>query len=70
VELGLKTGMYYLRTKAATEAIKFTVDVKNVRSAAAVSQKSSIPEVGPVIPLTKKDENESEQEFECLACGS
>jgi len=28
---GLKTGMYYLRTKAATDAIKFTVD-KNVTS--------------------------------------
>ena len=26
---GLKTGMYYLRTKAATDAIKFTVD-KNI----------------------------------------
>jgi ribonucleoside-diphosphate reductase alpha chain len=25
-ERGLKTGMYYLRTKAATDAIKFTVD--------------------------------------------
>ncbi len=23
---GLKTGMYYLRTKAATDAVKFTVD--------------------------------------------
>jgi ribonucleoside-diphosphate reductase subunit M1 len=23
---GLKTGMYYLRTKAAADAIKFTVD--------------------------------------------
>ena len=23
---GLKTGMYYLRTKAATDAIKFTVE--------------------------------------------
>merc|ERR1711896_8137 len=28
---GLKTGMYYLRTKAATDAIKFTVDVATVR---------------------------------------
>ena len=28
---GLKTGMYYLRTKAATDAIKFTVD-KNITS--------------------------------------
>ena len=25
-KLGLKTGMYYLRTKAATDAIKFTVE--------------------------------------------
>ena len=25
---GLKTGMYYLRTKAATDAIKFTVEKK------------------------------------------
>merc|ERR1711920_109501 len=25
-QLGLKTGMYYLRTKAAVDAIKFTVD--------------------------------------------
>jgi ribonucleoside-diphosphate reductase alpha chain len=27
-EKGLKTGMYYLRTKAATDAIKFTIDRK------------------------------------------
>ena len=27
---GLKTGMYYLRTKAATDAIKFTVDKENI----------------------------------------
>merc|ERR1712050_636736 len=36
-QLGLKTGMYYLRTKAATDAIKFTVDVDQVRKAATVS---------------------------------
>merc|ERR1711972_333764 len=30
-QLGLKTGMYYLRTKAATEAIKFTVEVEKLR---------------------------------------
>ena len=27
-KLGLKTGMYYLRTKPACEAIKFTLDVE------------------------------------------
>merc|ERR1712137_167108 len=36
--LGLKTGMYYLRTKAAVDAIKFTVDVKEVRRASTASQ--------------------------------
>merc|ERR1712007_249664 len=29
-QLGLKTGMYYLRTKAAADAIKFTVEVDKV----------------------------------------
>merc|ERR1712118_313634 len=32
-QLGLKTGMYYLRTKAASDAIKFTVDVDSVKRA-------------------------------------
>merc|ERR1711904_4721 len=32
-QLGLKTGMYYLRTKAAVDAIKFTVEVDKVRRA-------------------------------------
>mmetsp|Transcript_64463 Transcript_64463/g.135259 ORF Transcript_64463/g.135259 Transcript_64463/m.135259 type:complete len:815 (+) Transcript_64463:71-2515(+) len=36
-EKGLKTGMYYLRTKAATDAIKFTVDVAKVKQAASSS---------------------------------
>merc|ERR1712194_830607 len=34
-QLGLKTGMYYLRTKAAVDAIKFTVEVDKMRSASA-----------------------------------
>merc|ERR1711981_756557 len=33
-QLGLKTGMYYLRTKAAADAIKFTVDVESAKQAA------------------------------------
>merc|ERR1712019_276532 len=37
-QLGLKTGMYYLRTKAAVDAIKFTVDVKEVRRASTAAQ--------------------------------
>jgi ribonucleoside-diphosphate reductase alpha subunit len=40
-QLGLKTGMYYLRTKAAADAIKFTVEVDKVRRAASSS--SALP---------------------------
>merc|ERR1712084_68328 len=39
-QLGLKTGMYYLRTKAAADAIKFTVDVDKVRR----SSTATLPE--------------------------
>merc|ERR1719382_2444804 len=34
---GLKTGMYYLRTKAAVDAIKFTVEVDKMRRATTES---------------------------------
>merc|ERR1719181_1550293 len=36
-QMGLKTGMYYLRTKAAADAIKFTVEVDKVRRASQTS---------------------------------
>merc|ERR1711953_1320957 len=36
-QLGLKTGMYYLRTKAAVDAIKFTVEVDKVKRASLQS---------------------------------
>ena len=45
--LGLKTGMYYLRTKAAVDAIKFTVDAKMRESDATVEglkQRSDLEE--------------------------
>merc|ERR1712216_1018556 len=37
-KLGLKTGQYYLRTKAAVDAIKFTVDVQDAAAAAKAQQ--------------------------------
>eukprot|EP00927_Polykrikos_kofoidii_P048232 TRINITY_DN4244_c0_g2_i1.p1 TRINITY_DN4244_c0_g2~~TRINITY_DN4244_c0_g2_i1.p1 ORF type:complete len:811 (-),score=130.38 TRINITY_DN4244_c0_g2_i1:603-2990(-) len=37
-QLGLKTGMYYLRTKAAADAIKFTVDVNATKNFARSEQ--------------------------------
>lgn len=42
---GLKTGMYYLRTKAATDAIKFTVDKKYKSQPTAAAPQKSIREM-------------------------
>merc|ERR1712004_847117 len=44
-QLGLKTGMYYLRTKAAVDAIKFTVDVDKVLRASLQTTDSGAPPV-------------------------
>jgi ribonucleoside-diphosphate reductase alpha chain len=46
-EAGLKTGMYYLRTKSATDAIKFTVE------------KQSKSQVTPVVVGSKEGTEES-----------
>ena len=51
---GLKTGMYYLRSKPATDAIKFTVVKENEQM---------------VIPANDK-EGEAASQFECVGCGS
>jgi ribonucleoside-diphosphate reductase alpha chain len=40
---GLKTGMYYLRTKAATDAIKFTLDKTKLAQPAAAQQPAEAP---------------------------
>lgn len=39
---GLKTGVYYLRTKAAADAIKFTVDAKTLEQAAKSVQEELV----------------------------
>ena len=62
---GLKTGMYYLRTKAATDAIKFTVEKQ-----AAVQ-----PEVVQVAPKTVEEQQAAiacslDDPESCEACGS
>merc|ERR1711966_320301 len=68
-QLGLKTGMYYLRTKAATDAIKFTVDVDKVRRASSVG---ALPEQAAsqteqqVIEKLKA----GEPKYACVGCSS
>ena len=46
---GLKTGMYYLRTKSAVDAIKFTLDTK---SKAEIEKDKEIKKVEVVAPAT------------------
>ena len=38
---GLKTGMYYLRSKAAADAIKFTVDAKAIRESTGTKEEQN-----------------------------
>ena len=48
---GLKTGMYYLRTQPATEAIKFTLG----KSAAAANGEDDAAEGGKDRPMTAEE---------------
>ena len=72
-EEGPQDGMYYLRTKAASDAIKFTVDQESLRrkssaDALKASGNSSLKESGRASP-TPAPEGPPEPE-ECLACGA
>ena len=82
---GLKTGMYYLRTKSAVDAIKFTLDNKTKakvpemepaeKVAAASSIKSDSTSV-PVEPLSPEElkqmlsQAKESEDDDCLMCGS
>ena len=70
-KLGLKTGMYYLRTKAAAAAIQFTVDKTKLKTAEGAKEEgesnAAIEEAtnnmaAMVCSLKNKDD--------CLMCGS
>merc|ERR1711865_678664 len=68
-QLGLKTGIYYLRTKAAVDAIKFTVEVDKVRRASTLQNGSAQAESG-----AEKNAIESlkalEPKYSCVGCSS
>merc|ERR1719183_2949750 len=57
-KLGLKTGQYYLRTKAAVDAIKFTVDVASQQEAATNATKMSDVEKAKAANATEQGETE------------
>merc|ERR1739844_477136 len=54
-QLGLKTGMYYLRTKAAVDAIKFTVEVDKVKRASLQAGSSATQVEQQAISNLKSD---------------
>jgi ribonucleoside-diphosphate reductase alpha chain len=67
---GLKTGMYYLRSKAATEAIKFTVQTQAEKQFTPVV-KEIAPSVSPVFADVQADISCSlDNPEDCEACGS
>jgi len=64
-QLGLKTGMYYLRTKAATDAIKFTVDVESMKKADAAGVAGAQVEQQAIEKLKA-----GEPKYACVGCSS
>jgi len=72
-QVGLKTGMYYLRTKAATDAIKFTVDVDKMRKASTPDQSSGYPAEGKQEDVTRSaiaQLKAAEPGQACVGCGA
>ena len=82
---GLKTGMYYLRTKSAVDAIKFTLDNKSkaktpevtaansVSAAATAGTKAAPVPVEPLSPEELKQmlsQAKESEDDDCLMCGS
>jgi ribonucleoside-diphosphate reductase alpha subunit len=64
-KLGLKTGMYYLRTKSASDAIKFTVNEQTTNAVAAT-------DVTPGMLMSKEEALicSLDNPEDCIACGS
>merc|ERR1712217_969926 len=80
-QLGLKTGMYYLRTKAAADAIKFTVEVDKVRRASTATMDSvaakTASSVGAGSTSTRTTEQEAIEQlkatapkYNCVGCSA
>ena len=80
---GLKTGMYYLRTKSAVDAIKFTIDNKAKEKQASVvapapaatqtAMATTTPVVEPLSPEELKQmlsQSKESEDDDCLMCGS
>jgi len=77
-ELGLKTGMYYLRTKPAAQAIQFTVDKTKVKDVVAGKADQNLADQAPAAAGDMGELNKNmatlvcsiQNRDECMSCGS
>lgn len=65
-KMGLKTGMYYLRTKPAANAIQFTVDKTKARNTMGMSNGKADQDKEKIAAIQCSLKNKDE----CLSCGS
>ena len=63
---GLKTGMYYLRTKAAVDAIQFTLEKDKMADSTVKNLKDRAEEISSMEQIACSIDNPDE----CLSCGS
>lgn len=69
---GLKTGMYYLRTQAATQAVQFTVEKqgsKEIEPVIPKSETSNTTDINDIDPVQTDGASCSMQDG-CISCGS
>jgi len=77
-ECGLKTGMYYLRTKPAAQAIQFTVDKAKVKDSMSAKKEMLISDQAPAAAADLADVTKNmstlvcsiQNRDDCLSCGS
>jgi ribonucleoside-diphosphate reductase alpha chain len=67
---GLKTGMYYLRTKSAVNAIKFTLDNQKKENPNAVEVMQDSMDVNDFKAMIERSKNANLADEDCEMCGS
>jgi ribonucleoside-diphosphate reductase alpha chain len=71
---GLKTGMYYLRSQAATQAVQFTVEKQGSEEIVPVMPNAEIvnntAEIISDVEPTQTDGPACSMEDGCVSCGS
>lgn len=73
---GLKTGMYYLRTKSAVDAIKFTLKKEEKKETVGAEVEAIVAEELSTKPMTPQElremlaQSKNAADDDCLMCGS